>query len=174
MACLSGNSLSKHDNNIQNNVEKIMRKYIQNQNFKTSFLVDKSPKNVFNAINKVPGWWSGEIKGRFDKLDSEFTYSDPDVHYSRQKISEFVHDKKIVWHVLDASLTFVKNRDEWKGSDIIFEIEKKDDKTELRFTHKRLVPEFDCYDSCSRTWDVLVNGNLRNLIITGKDQPSPW
>lgn len=76
--------------------------------------------------------------------------------------------------MLDASLTFVKNKDEWKGSDIIFEIAKKDDKTDLRFTHKGLMWEFECYDACSNAWNMLVNGNLRNLIITGKNQPSPW
>ena len=147
---------------------------MQNQNFTTSFLIDKSPEEVFNAINNVSGWWSGEIKGTADTLGSEFTYQVPDVHYSKQKITEFIQDKKIVWHVADASLTFVKNKDEWKGSDIIFEIAKKDDETELRFTHNGLIPEIECYDACSNAWDMLVNGNLRNLIITGKKQPSPW
>ncbi len=147
---------------------------MQNQNFTTSFLIDKSPEEVFNAINNVSGWWSGEIKGTADTLGSEFTYQVPDVHYSKQKVTEFIQNKKIVWQVAEASLTFVKNKDEWKGSDIIFEIAKKDDETELRFTHNGLIPEFECYDACSNAWDMLVNGNLKNLIITGKDQPSPW
>ena len=147
---------------------------MQNQNFTSFFLVDKPSEEVYNAINNVTGWWSGEIKGGTNKLGSEFTYRVPDAHYSKQKITEFIHGKKIVWHVLDASLTFIKNKDEWKGSDIIFEITKKDDKTELRFTHKGLVREFECYDACSNAWNLLVNGNLRNLIITGKNQPSPW
>ena len=147
---------------------------MQNQNFTTSFSIDKSPEEVFNAINNVSGWWSGEIKGTADTLGSEFTYQVPDVHYSKQKVTEFIQNKKIVWQVAEASLTFVKNKDEWKGSEIIFEIAKKDDETELRFTHKGLIPEFECYDACSNAWDMLVNGNLKNLIITGKDQPSPW
>ena len=147
---------------------------MQNQNFTTSFLVDKTPEEVFNSIINIPGWWSGEISGDSNKLGSEFTYRVPDVHYSKQKVTEFIQDKKIVWNVVDASLTFVKNKDEWKGSDIIFEITKKDNKTELRFTHKGLIPEFECYDACSNAWNMLVNGNLKNLIITGKDQPSPW
>ena len=147
---------------------------MQNQNFTTTFLVEKTPEEVFNAINNVKGWWSGEINGGTNKLGSEFTYRVPDVHYSKQKVTEFIQGKKIVWHVLEASLTFVKNNDEWKGSDIIFEIANKGNKTELRFTHKGLVPEFECYDTCSNAWNMLVNGNLRNLIITSKDQPSPW
>ncbi len=147
---------------------------MNNQNFTISFLVDQTPKEVFNAVNNVRGWWSGEIEGNTDKPGGEFTYRVPDVHYSKQKITEFVLGKKIVWHVLDASLSFVKDKSEWKDTDIIFEIAKKDNKTEIRFTHKGLVPVFECYNDCSNAWGMLINGNLRNLIITGKDQPSPW
>ena len=147
---------------------------MQNQNFTTSFLVDKSPEEVFISIINIPGWWSGEISGDSNKLGSEFIYRVPDVHYSKQMVTEFIQDQKIVWNVTDAFLTFVKNKDEWKGSNIIFEIEKKDGKTELHFTHKGLVPEFECYDACSNAWNMLVNRNLKNLIITGKKQPSPW
>lgn len=147
---------------------------MENKDFTTSLLVEQSPKEVFNAINNVLGWWSGEIKGDTKNLNAEFTYRVPDTHYSKQKITEFIEGKKIVWHVLDASLTFVKNKDEWKGSDIIFEISRKDDQTKVNFTHRGLVPEYECYNACSNAWNMLINGNLRNLIITGLVQPSPW
>jgi hypothetical protein len=44
----------------------------------------------------------------------------------------------------------------------------------VSFTHKGLKSNFECYDGCSNAWGLLVQGNLRNLIKTGKDQPSPW
>src|SRR5260370_35543280 len=56
--------------------------------------------------------------------------------------------KKVVWHVLGSHINFVKDKTEWKGTDIVFEITKKDDKTELRFTHVGLVPAFECYGDC--------------------------
>src|SRR5262249_39921984 len=47
---------------------------------------------------------------------------------------------------------FVKNRTEWNGTDIVFEIDRKNGKTELRFTHVGLVPAFECYGDCSGAW----------------------
>jgi hypothetical protein len=147
---------------------------MKTSDYTTSILVDQTPEQVFNAINNVRGWWSGEVDGETDKPCVEFTYRVPEMHFSKQLITEFVPGKKVVWHVSDANLSFVKDRDEWKGTDIVFEISKKGGKTEVRFTHKGLVPSFECYDDCSTGWSMLVNGNLQKLITTGKDQPSPW
>ena len=144
------------------------------QSYSTVFLATQSSLEVFEAINKVRDWWSGEIEGGTTKVGDTFTYTVPGVHYSKQTITELVPGERVVWHVADANLTFVKDKDEWKGTDIVFEIARKGDKTELRFTHRGLVPDFECHEACSNGWNLLVGGNLRRLIETGKPQPSPW
>ncbi len=144
---------------------------MKSQNFHTSFTVDQSPDEVFQAINNVAGWWSGEVDGPTDRLGAEFTYRYKDMHLSTQRVTEFVPGKKVVWHVTNAELTFVKDKSEWIGTDIVFEIEKKGGKTELRFTHVGLVPSFECYGGCSGAWGALVEGNLQKRITTGKNQP---
>jgi len=47
---------------------------MKTESYTISCTVDQSPQEVFDAINKVRGWWSGEIDGRTDKLGAEFTY----------------------------------------------------------------------------------------------------
>jgi uncharacterized protein YndB with AHSA1/START domain len=145
---------------------------MNDQSLTTSFTVDQTPEEAFDAINNVRGWWSGEIDGRTDQLGEVFTYRYKDVHRTTQKITEFVPGKRVVWHVTDAELNFVKDKTEWNGTDIVFEIAKKDGKTEVRFTHVGLVPAFECYGGCSGAWGFYINDSLRNLITTGKGAPN--
>jgi hypothetical protein len=145
---------------------------MKTKDYTTSFTVDQSPEEVFDAVNNVRGWWSGEIDGRTDKLGAEFTYRYQDIHRSTQKITELVPAKKIVWHVLDAQINFVKDKAEWNGTDIVFEITRKNGKTELRFTHVRLTPAIECYGKCAGAWGFYINDSLRSQIMTGKGDPN--
>lgn len=139
-----------------------------NQNFTTSIVVEQSPAEVFSAINNVTDWWQGEIKGSSHQLGDEFDYRMLTFHYSRQKVVKMIPDKKIVWLVTGSDLNSFPNKTEWNGTTIIFEISEKGNKTELRFTHSGLVPQFECYGDCSGAWSELVGKSLFSLITTGK------
>jgi len=141
-------------------------------NFTTTIWVDKTPAEVFNAINNVRGWWSEEIEGDTGRLNSEFKYHFQDVHRSTMKIIEFIPDKKVVWQVLDNYFSFTNDKNEWNGNTIIFNISEKDDKTQLQFTQVGLVPEYECYDICQNAWSTYIEKSLYNLIMTGKGQPN--
>jgi len=145
---------------------------MSSQDFTSVFMVDKTPKEAFDAINNVRGWWSGNIEGNTDKLGEEWTYRYEDIHYSKQKITEMIPDKKVVWTVLDSYLNFVKDKTEWNGTKITFDIGEKDGKTEVRFTHMGLVPAYECYDDCSNAWGFYM-GSLKSLINKGKGKPNP-
>ena len=136
--------------------------------FSTIILVDQTPNEVFNSINNVRGWWQGEIEGSTDKLNDEFTYRMEDIHFSKQKLIEIIPGKKVVWLVTESQLNFVNKKDEWSGTKVIFEISEINNKTQLRFTHHGLVPEFECFDDCSNAWGLLVQDSLLSLITTGK------
>jgi len=148
---------------------------MKSQNFTATFTVDKTPEEAFAAINNVRGWWTGEpgIEGTTDRLGAVFTYRYKPHHFSKQKVTEFVPGKRVVWQIVASKLNFVEDKSEWTGTTITFEIAKKGDKTEVRFTHVGLVPDHECYGACSNAWGSYVNGSLRNLIATGKGRPTP-
>ncbi len=136
--------------------------------FTTAILVDETSQAVFNAINNVSGWWQGEIEGSATKLNDEFTYHMGDIHFSRQKIVEMIPGKKVVWLITESLLNFVKDKSEWTGTKINFEISTQDNKTQVRFTHVGLTPAFECYGGCSNGWSKLIEQSLLSLIQTGK------
>ena len=146
---------------------------MNDQNFTTTFTVDQTPEEVFAAINNVRGWWTGEpgIEGSTGKLGDEFTYRYEPHHVSKQKITELIPGKKVVWLVLESQINFVEAKQEWKGTKIIFDIARKGNKTEVRFTHEGLVPEIECFNACSNAWGSYIKGSLRNLIAAAEAKP---
>jgi hypothetical protein len=145
----------------------------KNQDLTITFLVDQTPDEAFEAITDVRGWWSGNIEGPTDKLGGEFTYRYQDIHYSKQKVTELVRGERVVWRVLDSYLEFVADKREWNGTKVTFDIVRKGDKTEVRFTHAGLVPAQECYGACSSAWSSYIRGSLRTLIAKGKGAPNP-
>lgn len=146
---------------------------MDNQDFKTTLITDASPSKVYDAVNNVRAWWSENIKGDTDKINSEFLYHYIDVHRARIKVIEMVPNKKVVWHVLDNYFKFTKDETEWKGTKIVFEITAKGDKTELLFTHQGLVPDYECYQICHDAWTHYIQQSLKGLIEKGKGSPTP-
>ena len=140
--------------------------------FTTTILVDQSPAAAFDAINNVRGWWSEEIEGSTNKLNEEFNYHFEDVHRCKMKLIELIPTEKVVWLVLDNYFKFTKDKSEWTGTKIIFEITEQDNKTQIRFTHQGLVPEYECYEICRGAWTNYIQNSLRSLITTGKGQPN--
>ena len=140
--------------------------------FTTAVQVDKTPKEVFNAINNVRGWWSEEIEGSTDKPNDEFKYHYEDIHRCQIRLIEVVPNKKVVWLVVDNYFKFTEDKSEWTGTKISFEIAEKDNKTQMRFTHLGLVPEYECYEVCRDGWTNYIHNSLQSLITTGKGMPN--
>jgi hypothetical protein len=74
--------------------------------------------------------------------------------------------------VTDNYFNFTKDKNEWKGNKIIFEITEKNNQAQLQFTHEGLVPEYECYDICQEAWSTYIKKSLHSLITTGKGQPN--
>ena len=145
---------------------------MHDQNFTTSFTVDCTPEEAFAAINNVRGWWSEDIKGCTEKAGDIFNYRYKDMHRTVIKIKASVPSERVIWNVVDNYFAFTEDEAEWKGTDIVFDISRKGDRTEVRFTHVGLVPEYECFDVCSDGWTTYINGSLQSLIKTGKGLPN--
>lgn len=142
------------------------------EHYRTSFTADRSPQDVFEAVTNPRGWWSQAIEGDTDRLGAVFYFHYRDVHRCTLKVTELVPGKKVVWRVLHNEFNFVKDRTEWIGSEIVFDIVSNGDTTELRFTHVGLAPADECYEVCSHAWGSYIPGSLRDLVVEGKGRPN--
>ena len=141
-------------------------------NFSTAIVTHKSATDVYHAINNVRGWWSEEIEGSTDQLNAVFNYHYEDVHRCRIRITELVPGKKVVWFIEDNFFNFTGDRSEWTGTNVIFDVEEKDGKTQLQMTHQGLTPEYECYEICKGGWTNYIQNSLLSLITTGTGKPN--
>jgi hypothetical protein len=153
---------------------------MENQNYSATIEVSKSAGEVFKYVNDVSQWWaksaeealSGQqtvFEGQSTKLHDEFIIRSGDRHYSKQRLVEFIPDKRVVWLVTDCKINWLeKDKTEWLNTKMIFEIAAHPGKTVIRFTHDGLVPGLECYTNCEKGWDFLIKEKLFNFITNDK------
>ncbi len=135
-------------------------------NYTVGIEVAKSPNDVFNhIINDVSKFWPEEFEGESTELNDEFVFRSGDTHYSKNKVVEFVPNKKVVWLVTES----IRKTDnfEWTGSKMVFELTTKGDNTLLKFTYDGLILENE-YDRLVQVCDMVIKEKLYNLIPNGK------
>ena len=147
---------------------------MENKSYTTTIVVNKTPKEAFDAINSVRGWWSESVEGGTTKLNDEFDYHYKDIHRCKMRLVEVVPEQRVVWLVLENYFNFITDQKEWVGTKVIFDITRQGDQTQIVFTHLGLVPAYECYDICFDAWTGYINNSLRNLIETGKGEPNPY
>lgn len=146
--------------------------HMDKKDFTTSITVDQNAATAFNAIKDFRSWWSQEIEGKTDQLNETFFYHYKDVHLCKLKLIELIPDKKLVYKVIDNQFNFTTDKTEWINTELIFELTTEGTKTNIVFTHKGLVPEYECYNVCQDAWTSYIQGSLQSLITTGKGKPN--
>ena len=145
---------------------------MSDQSFTTTFTVDRSPREVFDAINDVRAWWSQEVEGPTDVAGQSFVFRVKDLHRSLIEVTELVPGERVVWTVLENHMSFVEDQTEWPGTQIRFELtERSGGGTDVRFTHVGLLPDHEFYDVCSTAWSFYLRESLPNLITDAAGRP---
>ena len=145
---------------------------MKTEDFTTSITVNAIITMAFEAIMNFRGWWSEEIEGKTDALNETFFYHYKDVHLCKIKLIEIVPDTKLVYLVTENEFSFTKDKTEWIGTKLIFDLTTEGEQTHIKFTHEGLVPTYECFEVCNDAWTSYIQGSLRDFIETGKGKPN--
>jgi len=79
-----------------------------------------------------------------------------------------VPGKKIVWLTTDCYLEVFKDKEQWKGTKIVWGISPEKNSTQITMTHIGLVPGIECFEDCEKGWNFYIKESLFKLLTEGK------
>ena len=142
------------------------------QDYQSSIPAVIPPQEAFDKIARVNEWWSTHFEGNSSNLGDVFTVRFKSGDWYQMKIAELTPGKKLVWDVIAADQTWHEDRDEWKGTKIVWAITPTKNGSTVTMTHQGLVPAFECYETCKMGWDWLMQSSLSKLLNEGKGNPT--
>ena len=146
---------------------------MENQNYHGSISTQIAPKEAFDKIARVSEWWATNFQGKSRNLNDIFTVRFGDT-FVTFKIVEAVPDKKVVWQVTDSYLSWLNDKTEWNGTQIVWEISSHNHATQVEMTHVGLVPGIECYDDCKVGWDSYIEKSLSKFLAENKGRPDEF
>jgi hypothetical protein len=138
--------------------------------YHSSITINITALAAFDGINHVSAWWANHVEGSSKKLNDVFTVRFGKT-FANIKITELIPGKKIIWLVEDCYMDLLKDKNEWKDTQIIWDIKAKGDQTIVSMTHLGLVPELECFKDCTGGWNFYVGESLFNFLTRNKGLP---
>lgn len=143
---------------------------MKQKDFNRTIIVNASPGETFEKIARVRDWWAKSFTGsalnRGDSFRIEFGTTWVDF-----TIEEAIAGQKVTWLVTDSYLPWLKDKKEWNGTKVVYEISPHGNQTKIDFTHLGLVPAIECYENCEKGWTRFVMISLPEFINNGNGRP---
>ena len=128
-------------------------------------VINASTKKVYKALttkNGVAGWWTPDtVIGEKISDQNEFNFGSK--YRNVMTIRKLIPNEKVEWQCETGDK-------EWVGTELIFEIEEREDSSVLRFTHRDWKEETDFFASCNYQWGYYLR-SLKQYCETGKGTP---
>lgn len=127
-------------------------------------VIKATPEKIYNAITTQEGlasWWAKQTIARPETGSvNVFTFGK---FRNEMEVTQLVPNKKVEWKCINSI-------EEWIGTDISFDMEEKEEKTLLRFTHGGWRAVTDTFAGCTYDWASFIK-SLKSLCETGTGTP---
>jgi len=139
----------------------------EKNSYTTSTVIEADAQSVFEALTScIDSWW-GKVDHPIEKAGDVFTVSWGEPWY-QFRVIEYLPNERVSWECIDANQIIAGMQGvekEWVGTKVTWNIEPMDEtEIELTLLHEGLVPEFLCFDVCSRTWDSYIKTHLKRFL----------
>jgi hypothetical protein len=132
-------------------------------NYQTSIEINCLPEMLFEAISRNLGDWWGKQDRLIEKQGMVFKVSWGEPWYQFEVV-KFLKHQEMIWKCIDANQKIEGLRGvekEWVGTEIHWIVKGlNNNRSLLEFEHKGLIPDFICFDFCSKAWSHFLNDSL--------------
>jgi hypothetical protein len=141
---------------------------LQKNSLTLSFIAKINTHEALGKISNVSQWWGVGFEGMAKKQGDHFVVKMGSEAYFNCTVTQLIPDKKMVWTVDECYMPWYSDKQEWKDTQMIFELLEKEGETRLTFTHEGLTPDVECYKDCKPGWTHWITRSLFSYLITGK------
>jgi uncharacterized protein YndB with AHSA1/START domain len=131
---------------------------------KHKLVIKTTADKIYEAIitqEGLSGWWAKQTIAKPEiGFVNVFTFG---TFRNEMEITELTHNKKVEWKITHSI-------DEWMGTTISFDLEEKEGKTNLRFTHSGWKATTDTYAGSNYDWGRFMT-SLKLYCETGTGTP---
>jgi uncharacterized protein YndB with AHSA1/START domain len=128
-------------------------------------LIDAPAERVYEAITEEKGlasWWTVQVVAK-PAVGSMAEFRFGDRYHAGMRILALEPPGRVEW-------LCVSGDDEWVGTRLAFDLEKRGDQTLLRFRHGLWRDATDFYASCNFNWGHYL-ASLKSYCETGRGTP---
>ena len=132
---------------------------------KMNVTIKTTSQIIYNAITSEEGlakWWAKQTTAKPEVgFVNVFTFGK---FRNEMKVTKLVPDKRVEWECINSI-------EEWIGTGISFDLEEKEGKTIVRFTHGGWKAVTDMFAGCTYDWARFMT-SLKSFCETGSGTPS--
>ncbi|HEV2695998.1 MAG TPA: SRPBCC domain-containing protein [Verrucomicrobiae bacterium] len=140
-------------------------------NYHATFHISITPQEAIKKINHVAAWWGQDFSGSARQLDDVFTIRFGET-WVTFKVVDVMPAERLEWEIIDCHLPWLIDKAEWKNTNLIWELSAEHGLTRIGFIHVGLIPEMECYDTCSAGWDFYLKESLFKLLTENQGRPN--
>lgn len=142
------------------------------KDYQKTIQLNKTAAAVYSALTAhIADWWSNDISGASTHTNDSFTIAFGNTKKTFTVI-EAIPGERIVWKCEKAyiSMASLKNKAEWEGTKIYWNIDTTEDGSRLSFLHEGLNERMECYEICEAGWEQFL-ASFESYVNTGNGNP---